>query len=188
MEKIGPVTSHFGPKIVAYRKFARIPSICGIFTKEITKKTIWEFLPQFLRITSPGLNKENLFVLCSLLNSRNYFWNEYFNLPFLDICRIQFLLLTSFVSSWYRKAEIALWMSLRNKKMINYEKRFIKQPVIKQSSTFLRVSFLAGENLKKLIEIFRQEVSNVIFTFLDHLKPNIFFVGQLWWPTQIWVV
>ena len=104
-------------------------------------------------------------MLCSLLNSQNYFWNEYFNLPFLDICRTQFPLLTSFVSSWYRKAEIVLWMSLRNKKMM---KGFIKQPVIKQSSTFLRVSFLAGENFKKLIEIFRQEVSNVIFTFLDH--------------------
>ena len=55
------------------------------------------------------------------------------------------------------------------KKMINHRKRFIKQPVIKQSSTFLRVYFLIGENLKKLIEIFRQEVigANVIFIFLE---------------------
>ena len=53
--------------------------------------------------------------------------------------------------------------------MINYRKRFIKQPVIKRSSTFLRVYFLIGENLKKLIEIFRQEVigANVIFIFLE---------------------
>ena len=41
-----------------------------------------------------------------------------------------------------------------------------------------------GENLKMLIEIFCQKliVSNVILAFLDILKPNIFFVGQLWWP------
>ena len=53
--------------------------------------------------------------------------------------------------------------------MINYRKRFIKKPVIKQSSTFLRVYFLIGENLKKLIETFRQEVigANVIFIFLE---------------------
>ena len=37
-----------------------------------------------------------------------------------------------------------------------------------------------GENLKILIEMFRQKrfVSDVILTFLDHLKPKIFFVGQ----------
>ena len=36
-----------------------------------------------------------------------------------------------------------------------------------------------GENLKMLIEIFCQKltVSNVILTFLYHLKPKIFFVG-----------
>ena len=69
--------------------------------------------------------------------------------------------------------------------MVNYQKGFIKQTVIKQSSTFLRVSFLIGENLKILIEILCQEVivSNVIFAFLDHLKPKIFFVSQPWWPT-----
>ena len=40
-----------------------------------------------------------------------------------------------------------------------------------------------GENLKKLIEIFRQKliVSNVILAFLDHLKPTTFFVDQPWW-------
>ena len=42
-----------------------------------------------------------------------------------------------------------------------------------------------GENLKMLIEMFRQKlvVSNVILTFLDHLKLKIFFVSQSWWPT-----
>ena len=36
-----------------------------------------------------------------------------------------------------------------------------------------------------MIEIFCQKliVSNLILASLDHLKPNIFFVGQLWWPT-----
>ena len=38
------------------------------------------------------------------------------------------------------------------------------------------------ENLKKLIELFRQNliVSNFILAFLDHQKPKIFFVGQPW--------
>ena len=38
-----------------------------------------------------------------------------------------------------------------------------------------------GINLKTLIEIFRQTliVSNVILTFLDHLKHKVFFVDQL---------
>ena len=42
-----------------------------------------------------------------------------------------------------------------------------------------------GENLKMLIEMFRQKlvVSNVIWAFLDHLKLKIFFVSQSWWPT-----
>ena len=42
-----------------------------------------------------------------------------------------------------------------------------------------------GVNLKILIEIFCQEiiVSNVIFAFLEHLKPKIFFVGQPRFPT-----
>ena len=42
-----------------------------------------------------------------------------------------------------------------------------------------------GENLKMLIEMFRQKlvVSNVILAFLDHLKLKIFFVSQSWWPT-----
>ena len=42
-----------------------------------------------------------------------------------------------------------------------------------------------GENLKMLIEIIFQKhvVSNVILAFLDHLKPNIFFLGQPWCPS-----
>ena len=36
-----------------------------------------------------------------------------------------------------------------------------------------------------LIKILSQKliVSNVILTFLDHLKPKIFFVDQPWWPS-----
>ena len=39
-----------------------------------------------------------------------------------------------------------------------------------------------GENLKVRIEIFCQNliVSNIVLAFLDHLKRNIFFVGQPW--------
>ena len=39
--------------------------------------------------------------------------------------------------------------------------------------------------MKILIEIFWQKliVSNVISTFLDHLKHKIFFAGQPWWLT-----
>ena len=42
-----------------------------------------------------------------------------------------------------------------------------------------------GEDLKIPIEIFCQKliVSDVILAFIDHLKPNIFFIGQPWWPT-----
>ena len=45
--------------------------------------------------------------------------------------------------------------------------------------------YINGENLKMLIEIFSQKliVSNVHLVFLDHLKPEIFFIGQPWWPT-----
>ena len=41
------------------------------------------------------------------------------------------------------------------------------------------------KNLKMLTEIFCRKltVSNVILAFLDHLKPKVFFVDQLRWPT-----
>ena len=41
-----------------------------------------------------------------------------------------------------------------------------------------------GENLRTLIEMFRRKLtaSKVILAFVDHLKPNNFFVGQPWWP------
>ena len=82
------------------------------------------------------VSKKNLFVLCSLLNDRNYFWNKYCNLPFLAICRSLLPLLIFLASSWYQKAKLGLPMSLRNKKMIIILKDFIKQPVIKPSPTF----------------------------------------------------
>ena len=42
-----------------------------------------------------------------------------------------------------------------------------------------------GENLKMMIEMFNQKlmVSNIIWAFIDHLKPKLFFVRQPWWPT-----
>ena len=160
-------------------------------------------------------------MLCSLLNDRNYFWNKYFNLPFLAICRSLLPFLIFFASSWYQKAKIGLWMSLRNKKMIHYQiKVLYKTTCYKTKSKIsqfffshwlLRKCFFSflikalanfeklirfhrpifivyknEENLKMLIEIFCQKliVSNVILAFLDHLKPNIFFVGKPWWPTE----
>ena len=50
----------------------------------------------------------------------------------------------------------------------------------------------SGENWKILIEIFFQKLmaSSVIFAFLDHLKPTIFFIGQPWWPApfqNLWI-
>ena len=66
------------------------------------------------------VSKENLFVLCSLLNDWNYFWNKYCNFAFLAICCSLFPLSIFLPSSWYQKAKTGLWMSLRNKKMINY--------------------------------------------------------------------
>ena len=46
------------------------------------------------------------------------------------------------------------------------------------------------ENLKMLIETFCQKltVSKVILAFLDYLKPNIFLVGQPWWPTSLFKI
>ena len=42
-----------------------------------------------------------------------------------------------------------------------------------------------GEHLEIRIEIFRQKLIAFcdILTFLDHLKPKIFIVGQPWCPT-----
>ena len=53
---------------------------------------------------------------------------------------------------------------------------------------FHRQAFIVyknGENLKILVEIFCQKllVSNVTLVFVDHLKPKISFLSQLWWPT-----
>ena len=82
-------------------------------------------------------------MLCSLLNYFNHFWNKYCNLPSLAICSSQLPLLMFLASYWYQKAKIALRMSLQNKKwLIIILKGFIKQPVTKQSPTFLYFSFL----------------------------------------------
>ena len=150
-------------------------------------------------------------MLCSLLNDWNYFLKKYCNLLFLTIFRSQFPFLIFLASSWQQRASLQdkwLWL-------IIILKGFIKQPVTKESPTFLSFYFLIdrcmcfssflmkafvnfeklirlyqqafivcknGENLKILIEIFRQKVivSNVIMAFLNHLKPKIVFIGQPW--------
>ena len=66
------------------------------------------------------LSVKKLFVLYSLLNDWNYFWNKYCNLPFLAICCSLLSLLIFLASSLYQKVNILLQMSLQNKKMINY--------------------------------------------------------------------
>ena len=91
-------------------------------------------------------------------------------MPFLAICLFQLPLLIFIASSWYQKGKIALRMSLQSKKAIVILKSFIKQPVIKQSPTFLSFSFLidccmsvffsflikAFQNFEKLIRFHRQ--------------------------------
>ena len=66
------------------------------------------------------VSKENLFVLCSLLNDWNYFSNKYCNLPFLAICHSLLTLLIFLASFWNQKAKTGLQMRLRNKKLTNY--------------------------------------------------------------------
>ena len=84
------------------------------------------------------------FVLCSLLSDWTYFWNKYCNLSFPAICCSQFLLLIFIASSWFQKANIALRMSMRNKKkwLDVFLKGFVKQSIPEQSTTFLSFSFL----------------------------------------------
>ena len=122
----------------------------------------------------------------------------------LAICRSILPLLIFLASSWNQKAKIGLGMSLRNKKMINYHIKGLSKTKTKSnfshfffphwllhkhfslslSMRFHRQVFtvyINGENLKMLIEIFCQRLidSNVILTFLDHLKPKVFFVANI---------
>ena len=66
------------------------------------------------------LSVTKIYLSCSLLNDWNYFWNKYRNFSIIAICRSQFPLLIFLASPWYQKAKIALRISWRNKKMINY--------------------------------------------------------------------
>ena len=114
------------------------------------------------------VSKENLFVLCSLPNDKNYFWNRHCNFPFLTILRSLLPLSIFLASSWYQKAKIGLWMILRNKKMINYHIKWLyKTTCYKTKSNFSQFffshwllhkcffSFLikAFENFEKMITI-----------------------------------
>ena len=135
------------------------------------------------------------------------------NLPFLAICCFQFLLLICLILKKHYCDANELEKYILKKRLIIILKGFIKQPVIKQSPTFLSFSFLTDccmsvflfpyqsvskfwknwsdfidknqENVKILLEIFCQKliVSNVTLAFLDHLKPKVFFAGQPWWLT-----
>ena len=139
-----------------------------------------------------------------LLKIWNYSSDKSFNLPFLAICHSQFPFLIFLVSSWYKKAKIALWTSFRkNKNLVNKETIWRKKDchfkgIYEIKSTFSRANVFPlsllkafvkfeklirfhhqvfiiptnGENLKTLIEIFRQK-----------LKPKMFLVAQPWWPT-----
>ena len=86
------------------------------------------------------MRKENLFVLCLLLNDWNYFLNKYCNLPFLAKCHFLLPLLIFLASPWYQKAKIEL--AKLKKWLIVILKDFIKQPVIKQTPTLLSFTFL----------------------------------------------
>ena len=72
------------------------------------------------------VSKENLFVLFSLLNDWNYFWNEYCNLLFLAICAPNF-------PFWY-----FLHHPDNKKRKLRCECacEIIEQPVIKQSPAY----------------------------------------------------
>ena len=102
----------------------------------------------------------HLFVLRSLLNDWNYFWNKYFYLPILAICLCQIPILIFLASSWYQKAKNWLRMSLRNKTKINYHiKGFYKTICHKTSSNFSQF-FLSHSLLHKCFFLFpRQSVS-----------------------------
>ena len=88
------------------------------------------------------VSKENLFVLCSLLNDWNYLWTKYCKLPFLAICRSQFPLFDIYCTILIAKSENCAANELEKKKSLIILKGFIKQPVIKQSPFFLSFSFL----------------------------------------------
>ena len=81
-----------------------------------------------------------MFLLCSLLNDRNYFWNKYCHLPLLAICLLPLLIFLA--SCWYQKAKIGLRMSLQNKKLINHHiKGLYKTTCYKTKSNFPQFFF-----------------------------------------------
>ena len=98
---------------------------------------------------------------------------------FLIISVSQFNYPTFLSFSFLTECCISIFFSFLIKVFANFEQliRFHWQAFIVYKN---------GENLKILIEIFCPKfiVSNVILVFLNHPKPKIFFVGQLWWPTK----
>ena len=138
-----------------------------------------------------------MFALCSLLNNWNYFWNKYYNLPFLAICHSLSFLILSKSKNWTAN-------ELAKQKMTNcHIKGLYKTACYKTKSNFFFSHWLLHkcffsfvikafsnfeklirfhwqafivyknrENLKMLIQVFCQKpiVSNVILIFL--LKPK----------------
>ena len=125
-------------------------------------------------------------MLRSLLNDWNYFWNKYYNLPFLVVCRSQSFLLIFLASSWNQKAKTAPRTSLRNKnnnvnKKTCWTKNIINNIITKPSSTFLNFSVLTDccmsvfplflkvfANFEKLIKFHRQTF--IIYENGENLK------------------
>ena len=102
------------------------------------------------------------------------FEKKYCNFPFLVICRFPFFIFLA--SSWYQKAKIGLQIGLQNKKrLIFILKDFIKQPVIKQSPTFLRFFF----HIDYCISLFflslskRLQILRYWYDFIDKLSLYI---------------
>ena len=84
------------------------------------------------------VRQENLIVLRSLLKEWNHFWNKCL------ACHPWLFAVTSFPFwyPWHEKANIALRMSLRNKKMINYHlKGLHKTTCYKTKSNFSQFFF-----------------------------------------------
>ena len=124
-----------------------------------------------------------MFVLCSLLNDSNYFWNKCCGLSFLAIFRSVPLLI--FLSwSWYQKGKIGLRMRLRNKKMINYHiKRLYKTACYKNVPTFL--SFFSHWLLHKCFSLFLSKPLQILDNWYDFIaKLSLYIKMEKIW--KIW--
>ena len=100
-------------------------------------------------------------MLCSLLNDWNCFWNKYCNLPFLVICFSLIPLLIFLALIWYLKAKIGQRMSLRYKKMINYQIKGLYKRIC-YKTTFLSFSFLIDYCISVFFSFFSRYFEKLI--------------------------